>query len=55
LTEYGLAGAIRFPTWEDFEEFLVDLNAYAKEERVRMGKRVPDVFLDAFFEDRERD
>ena len=55
LTEYGLAGAIRFPTWEDFEEFLVDLNAYAKEERARMGKRVPDVFLDAFMEDRERD
>lgn len=54
VTEYGLAGAIRFPTWEDFEEFLVESNAYAEEERARMSKDVPDIFLDAFMEDRER-
>ena len=48
VTEYGLAGAIRFPTWEDFEEFLVESNAYAEEERAKMNKGVPDVFLDAY-------
>ena len=48
VTEYGLAGAIRFPTWEDFEEFLVESNAYAEEERAKMNEGVPDVFLDAY-------
>ena len=51
VTEYGLAGAIRFPTWEDFEEFLADSNAYAEEERARMSKGVPSVFLDAYAEE----
>ena len=54
VTKYGLAGAIRFPTWEDFEGFLTDLNAYAEEERARMSKDIPDTFLNAFMEDRER-
>ena len=54
VTEYGLAGAIRFPTWEDFEEFLADSNAYAEEERARMSKEAADILLDAFMEDRER-
>jgi len=48
VTEYGLAGAIRFPTWEDFEEFLIELNAYAEEERTKMSKGIPDAFLDAY-------
>jgi len=48
VTEYGLAGAIRFPTLEDFEEFLAESNAYAEEERARMSKGVPDIFLDAY-------
>ena len=51
VTEYGLAGAIRFPTWQDFEEFLVDSNAYAEEERARMSKGVPNIFLDAYTEE----
>ncbi len=48
VTEYGLAGAIRFPTWEEFEEFLVDLNAYAEEETARISEGVPNIFLDAY-------
>jgi len=48
VTEYGLAGAIRFPTWDDFEEFLIELNAYAEEERTKMSKGIPDAFLDAY-------
>jgi len=51
VTEYGLAGAIRFPTWKDFEEFLVDSNVYAEEEKVRMSKSIPDIFLDAYAEE----
>ncbi len=48
VTEYGLAGAIRFPTWEDFEEFLADSNAYAQEETARISEGVPNIFLDAY-------
>ncbi len=48
VTEYGLGRVIHFPTWQDFEEFLVDSNAYAEEERARMSKGVPDIFLDAY-------